>query len=214
MRKLLICMVSVITMLFTTSCKKEYTITVQSNNTAYGTVSGGGDYKEGKTATLTATPNGGYRFVSWQDNNKENPRKVEVTGDAVYIATFGAANPAEDFVGAYTIQATAHATLPVVGNFNYPFDDSEAIINLLGDEGDVTITMMGQTETAHVTSSGMIVEPMVIPIPFNGNTYQFTATFPTIPAPVNGVSQFTVQISATTQFGTIPGTIDVIATRQ
>ena len=66
----------------------QYTITVNSNNSAWGTVSGGGTYEQGATATLTATPNSGYRFVRWQDNNTDNPRTVTVTDDASYTAYF------------------------------------------------------------------------------------------------------------------------------
>jgi hypothetical protein len=67
-----------------------YTITATSNNPAWGTVSGGGSYGNGATATLTAMPNAGYRFVRWQDGNTENPRIVTVTSDATYIAYFEA----------------------------------------------------------------------------------------------------------------------------
>ncbi len=68
----------------------QYTITVNSNNSAWGTVSGGGTYNSGATVTLTATPNSDYRFVRWQDNNTQNPRTVTVTGNANYTATFEA----------------------------------------------------------------------------------------------------------------------------
>lgn len=65
-----------------------YTLTVTSNNTTYGTVTGGGTYDVGASATLTATPNTGYRFVKWNDDNTDNPRTVTVTGNATYTATF------------------------------------------------------------------------------------------------------------------------------
>lgn len=63
-----------------------YTITV--NATAGGTVTGGGTYESGKTVTLTATPNTGYRFVKWSDGNTNATRTVTVTADATYTATF------------------------------------------------------------------------------------------------------------------------------
>lgn len=71
-----------------TTTTKSYTITVNANNATMGTVTGGGTYKANETATLTATANAGYEFVQWQDGNKENPRKVTVTADATYTATF------------------------------------------------------------------------------------------------------------------------------
>lgn len=65
-----------------------YTLTVNSNNTAYGTVTGGGDYEAGTTATLTATPKTGYKFVKWNDGNTSATRTVTVSADATYTATF------------------------------------------------------------------------------------------------------------------------------
>ena len=73
----------------------QYTITANSNNTAWGTVTGGGTYNSGATATLTATPTNGYRFVSWQDGNTQNPRSITVTGNATYTATFEAIPPTQ-----------------------------------------------------------------------------------------------------------------------
>ncbi len=86
-----------------TAAPTQYTITVASNNNAWGTVSGGGTYNSGATATLTATPASGYRFVSWNDNNTQNPRTVTVTGNATYIATFEAIPPTQ-----YTITVASN----------------------------------------------------------------------------------------------------------
>lgn len=65
-----------------------HTITATSADPAMGTVTGGGTYNGGATATLTATPNTGYHFVQWQDGNTQNPRTITVTGDATYTAAF------------------------------------------------------------------------------------------------------------------------------
>ena len=81
----------------------SYTITVTSNNTAWGTVTGGGTYTDGATATLTATANSGYHFVSWQDGNTTNPRTITVTQNATYEAIF-----AQDAATQYTITVTAN----------------------------------------------------------------------------------------------------------
>jgi hypothetical protein len=56
-------------------------ITISSNNTAMGTVTGGGEYKESANITLTATPAEGYRFVNWTNAG------VEVSTNAVYSFT-------------------------------------------------------------------------------------------------------------------------------
>ncbi len=66
----------------------SYTITVISANDSMGTVSGGGEYEVGTEVTITATPNEGYRFVSWNDGNIDNPRTITVIVDTTYVATF------------------------------------------------------------------------------------------------------------------------------
>lgn len=42
----------------------------------------------GDQATITATPETGYHFVRWNDDNTENPRVIDPTGDATYKAFF------------------------------------------------------------------------------------------------------------------------------
>ena len=65
-----------------------YTITVSANNDEYGSVSGDGTYTVGTEISLTASPNDGYRFVSWNDGNTDNPRTLIVTSDSTFVATF------------------------------------------------------------------------------------------------------------------------------
>ena len=67
---------------------KQYTITVASNNSSYGSVSGGGTYEEGTRVILRAIANSGYRFVRWNDGNTDNPRVITVTKDESYTAVF------------------------------------------------------------------------------------------------------------------------------
>ena len=64
-----------------------YSITVTCNPEE-GTVSGGGVYQAGATATLTATPKDGYEFVRWSDGNTANPRTLTVTADLTLTAEF------------------------------------------------------------------------------------------------------------------------------
>ena len=79
-----------------------YTVSVSSNNPAWGSVSGGGEYIEGSTATITATPASGYHFVEWNDGNTDNPRTFTVIASVTYVATF-AANTGIDEVTAGTM---------------------------------------------------------------------------------------------------------------
>lgn len=76
----------------------QYTITVNSANSSMGSVSGGGTYNSGSTATLTAIANSGYRFDHWQDNNTQNPRTITVTGNATYTAYFVATQDIDDVI--------------------------------------------------------------------------------------------------------------------
>ncbi len=65
-----------------------YTIIVLSNNDAYGMVSEGGTFEEGAVFEIAAMPNDGYRFVSWDDGNMDNPRTIIVTSDSTFVANF------------------------------------------------------------------------------------------------------------------------------
>jgi hypothetical protein len=66
-----------------------YHITITTNNTAMGTVTGSGDYAKNSTVIITATPNTGYQFVQWDDGNTQNPRTITVTQDISFTAIFG-----------------------------------------------------------------------------------------------------------------------------
>ena len=65
-----------------------YTITAKVSDPQMGSVTGGGDYEEGKKATLEAIPNEGYRFVKWTDDITDNPREITVIANATYTAVF------------------------------------------------------------------------------------------------------------------------------
>lgn len=68
----------------------RYSITVSSNDTTMGTVSGSGIYYGGEQVLLTASPCEHYHFVQWGDGNTQNPRTITVVGDADYTAVFEA----------------------------------------------------------------------------------------------------------------------------
>ena len=67
---------------------ETYTINALSGNPNYGTVYGGGTYAANTFVNLYAIAYEGYEFVSWSDGNTDNPRRIAVTGNAMYIATF------------------------------------------------------------------------------------------------------------------------------
>ena len=93
----------------------NYTLTVESNNEAWGSVEGGGTYPEGSTATLTATAAAGYRFAHWNDGSTDNPREVTVTADTTYTAHFEA-NPIGDTLG-WCVDAAGVSSLTMPNEF-------------------------------------------------------------------------------------------------
>ncbi len=70
-----------------------FNVTVTSSNTAYGTVSGGGEFSFGESCTLTATPADGYFFTGWIENgvtvSSANPYTFPVDSDHQFEAAFG-----------------------------------------------------------------------------------------------------------------------------
>ena len=65
-----------------------FTITVESNNPDWGSVTGGGTYPYGDTIQIEALPNVGYEFITWDDGNVHNPRDIVVTQDSTFVALF------------------------------------------------------------------------------------------------------------------------------
>ena len=66
----------------------QRTVTLKVNNAEWGTVSGGGIFKNGETAMITAVPASGYQFSKWSDGSNENPREVVVSQDSTITAIF------------------------------------------------------------------------------------------------------------------------------
>ncbi len=71
-----------------TACKKEFTITVKSNNEEWGSVIGGGTFAKGTEIEIKASPKAGYKFTKWDDDNTDNQRTIVVKKDASYTAIF------------------------------------------------------------------------------------------------------------------------------
>ena len=85
----------------------NYTITATANPTEGGTVSGVGTYQQGQLCILTATPNEGYTFTNWTENDTQVSTDATysftVTGNRTLVAHF-TSNPTPVM---YTISATA-----------------------------------------------------------------------------------------------------------
>ena len=77
----------------------KYTLTLQSNDSNMGSVTGGGEYTQGAQASIKAQPKSGYLFDQWSDGNRNAERSVTVTRNQTLIATFyqqGTTRPSEE----------------------------------------------------------------------------------------------------------------------
>ena len=64
-----------------------YNISVLCNE-EQGSVEATGEFYEGGTCTIIATPKYGYHFTQWSDGNTDNPRTIIVTKDETFTAEF------------------------------------------------------------------------------------------------------------------------------
>jgi len=73
----------------------KYVMIVRADSN--GTTSGSGTYEYGSEMTMTAIPDDGYRFLTWNDGNTDSVRRITVSAVATYTATFVAIDtePAE-----------------------------------------------------------------------------------------------------------------------
>ena len=67
---------------------ESFTLTVGTCDETMGSATGGGSYQCGQTATISASPAAGYKFVRWSDGNTQASRTVTVYADATYTAAF------------------------------------------------------------------------------------------------------------------------------
>lgn len=79
----------------------HFTVSLAAEPSYMGSVSGDGVYSGNDSASISATPNNGYRFVCWSDGNNTRSRRIHVTSDTSLIAYF------EEAVN-YTISLTAY----------------------------------------------------------------------------------------------------------
>ena len=69
------------------------TVSLSVSPAGAGTVTGGGQYDEGASATLKAVATSGFHFVKWSDNNTSATRTVTVNSDLSLQAIFAADAP-------------------------------------------------------------------------------------------------------------------------
>ena len=99
--------------------QRYYTISVSSNNTNYGSVSGGGSKLKGSSVTVTATPKTGYKFVRWIEGGSQ----VSTSASYTFIADKNRTLQAVFEPISYSISASANpsaaGTVQGAGSYNY-----------------------------------------------------------------------------------------------
>ena len=101
---------------------KEWTLTVNSDNTTYGTASGSGKYYNGENTTIVATPANSFTsFVKWQKNG------VDIAGGASLNITVNANDT-------YTAFFSGRNVIDV--DINASYTDRMAIYSLRGYSAD------------------------------------------------------------------------------
>ena len=168
----------------------QHTITTNAQN---GTITGGGTYDYGTTATLTTTADAHYHFTQWSDGNTDNPRTITVEGDATYTAEFAidqhtitaTCDPQHGMVtGAGTYDYGTQVTLTAVANKGYEFAQwSNGVTDnpyLLTATADLTLEAQFIPATAvdNVSADGTTPQKIVrdgqVYILRNGKTYTTT----------------------------------------
>ena len=102
-----------------TTMQQQYSITVFSNPSNGGTVSGGGTYSYGQTCSVMAIANNGYTFVNWTENgtpvSTNSNYTFTVTGNRTLVANFT--------IPSYAISVSANpsngGTVTGGGSYNY-----------------------------------------------------------------------------------------------
>ena len=161
---------------FSAQAPNTYTISVSSNPTNGGSVTGGGTYQQGQSCTVTATADAGYTFVNWTENGNQvstnSNYTFEVTGNRALVANFStnpthctinaSANPSNggsvSGVGTYEFGQTCTLTATVINNYSgYSFSNwTENGVQVSTDENYSFIVTGNRTLMANFTynSSG------------------------------------------------------------
>jgi len=141
----------------------SYTITLSA--TTGGSVSGGGTYHAGSTATIVATPDSGYRFVQWSDGDTNATRNIVVNSDITLTATFEIATYTVTLTagtggtvsGGGTYAAGTVVTIKATANLGYGFvkwsdGDTNATRNIVVNS-DIALTATFKQYTVYYTVS-------------------------------------------------------------
>jgi len=122
------------------------TLTLSSNNPEWGTVEGSGTYAYGSEVTITAIAHEGYDFVSWSDENTDNPRTFTLLDNIALTAQF-AERTAIAPVAEMQVKVYPNPTTGIVN-----VDAQEVQKIELFDLGGRMLRSMGQTSSVDLST--------------------------------------------------------------
>ena len=182
-----------------------YNVTVASNPEEGGTVTGGGVYVYGATATLSAEPSEGYHFVNWTKDGEEVTTETTytftVTEDAAYVANFE--------LNSYEITATANPTaggsVAGAGTYNH-FETCTLTATVNEGYTFINWTKDGEEVTTETTYTFTVTEAAAYVANFEINSYTIAVTAnPTVGGTVEGAGVYdygtTIALTATPNEG-------------
>ena len=115
-----------------TANPQNYTVSVSSNPSNGGSVSGGGTYQQGQNCTVSATTNTGFTFINWTENGNQVSTNAKytftVTSNRTLVAQFEAQvqAPIGAINGLFSVSATqqvwfSQGNLQYIGSASVPY---------------------------------------------------------------------------------------------
>ena len=156
----------------------KYTVTVTAEN---GTVEGAGEYEEGTEITLTATPNEGYEFVNWTENEVEVSTDAEYTfevlADRALVANFKKSVVTHDFYAEGVTVSEGGWSINLSGSWN----EQSFTVMLWQDNTQGFGTYAANAETGYTATLGVkeltpTAEGYYMQDPMNANAFIFQGT--------------------------------------
>jgi hypothetical protein len=130
-----------------------YTLDVQSQDAAKGTVEIKQQPDCETEAVIEATPNAGYKFVQWSDGNTDNPRTLAVTEDLTLTAQFD--------VEQSTPTAMQNTEIPEIYAENGRIYGAEGM-QIFTIVGQNVTEMNGQLSGVYVVKVGNVAQKVIV----------------------------------------------------
>lgn len=161
--------------------KLMYTVTATSADEKMGTASGKVKVKQNGSTVISAYPEYGFKFTSWNDGNTDNPRKIEnVNSNLSFIASFQRSSfgvkanitPSSSGTvsGTGSYQLNQVATLRAAPKTGYMFvgwdNDNDGTVDLTGNTQQILVK-----RDVTVTAKFKLLPRFKIQIPYGSPNY-------------------------------------------